>query len=64
MLNALRRKGASRQVLQVAEDFHCDTCEEANKFKPAHPSVNLEAIPPKWKRIQADQFEWEHPQTK
>ncbi|CAK0841524.1 unnamed protein product [Prorocentrum cordatum] len=64
MLNALRRKGASPQVLQVAEDFHCDACEEAHKFKPAHPPVSLEAIPPKWKHIQADQLEWEHPQTK
>ncbi|CAK0870312.1 unnamed protein product [Prorocentrum cordatum] len=64
MLNALRRKGASPQVLQVAQDFHCDACEEANKFKPTHPPDSLEAIPPKWKHIQADQFEWEHPQTK
>ncbi|CAK0903376.1 unnamed protein product, partial [Prorocentrum cordatum] len=64
LLNALRRKGASPQVLQVAEDFHCDACEEAHKFKPTHPPVSLEAIPPKWKHIQADQFEWEHPQTK
>ncbi|CAK0895531.1 unnamed protein product, partial [Prorocentrum cordatum] len=64
MLNALRRKGASPQVLQVAKDFHCDACEEANKFKPTHPPVSLEAIPPKWKHIQADQFEWGHPQTK
>eukprot|EP00959_Pyramimonas_sp_CCMP1952_P322331 6745018-Pyramimonas_sp.AAC.1 len=64
MPNALRRKGASPQVVQVAQDFHCDACEEANKFKPTHPPVSLEAIPPKWKHIQADQFEWEHPQTK
>eukprot|EP00959_Pyramimonas_sp_CCMP1952_P364335 7629602-Pyramimonas_sp.AAC.1 len=54
MLNALRRKGASPQVVQVAEDFRSEACEEANKFKPTHPPVSLEAIPPKWKHIQAD----------
>ncbi|CAK0792341.1 unnamed protein product, partial [Prorocentrum cordatum] len=45
-------------------DFHCEECEEANNHRPTHPPVSLEAIPPKWKQIQADQFEWEHPRTK
>ena len=51
-------------MLQVAQDFHCDACAEANKYRPTHPPVSLEVIPPKWKHIQADQFEWEHPGTK
>ncbi|CAK0836529.1 unnamed protein product [Prorocentrum cordatum] len=64
MLNALKRKGVSPMVMRVAQDFHCEACEEANNHRPTHPPVSLEAIPPKWKQIQADQFEWEHPQTK
>ncbi|CAK0910059.1 unnamed protein product [Prorocentrum cordatum] len=63
-LNALKRKGVSSMVLRVAKDFHCEACEEANNHRPTHPPVSLEAIPPKWKQIQADQFEGEHPRTK
>ncbi|CAK0873360.1 unnamed protein product [Prorocentrum cordatum] len=64
MLNALKRKGVSPMVMRVAQDFHCEACEEANYHLPTHPPVSLEAMPPKWKQIQADQFEWEHPWTK
>ena len=64
MINALRRKGASQMVMQVAQDFHCDACAEANQYKPTHPPVSLEVIPPKWKHVQADQFEWQNPNTK
>ena len=46
MLNASRRKGASPMVLQVAQDFHCDACAEANQYRPTHPPVSLEVIPP------------------
>ncbi|CAK0900578.1 unnamed protein product [Prorocentrum cordatum] len=34
----------------------------ASHHRPAHPSVSLGPMPPKWKRIQAGQFEWGHPQ--
>ncbi|CAK0839942.1 unnamed protein product, partial [Prorocentrum cordatum] len=47
-----------------SKDFHCGAREEANNHRPTHPPVSLAAIPPKWKQIQADQFEWEHPRTK
>ena len=30
----------------------------------AKPQASLEMIPPKWKNVQADQFEWVHPTTK
>ena len=51
-------------MLQVVQDFHCAACAEANSHRPTHPPVSLEAIPPKWKQVQADQFEWEHPRKK
>ncbi|CAK0792580.1 unnamed protein product, partial [Prorocentrum cordatum] len=53
MLNALKRKGVRSMVLRVAQDFHCEACEEANNHRLTHPPVSLEAIPPKWKQIQA-----------
>eukprot|EP00959_Pyramimonas_sp_CCMP1952_P303268 6346031-Pyramimonas_sp.AAC.1 len=53
MLNALKRKGVSPMVMRVPQDFHCEACEEANNHRPTHPPVSLEAMPPKWKQIQA-----------
>ena len=62
MLQALRRHGASEDVMRVANSFQCPVCQERQRPKP-RPLSSFEPLPPKWSTIAADMGTWEHPQT-
>ena len=63
LVRALKRKGARPEVIVEARRFTCPSCQETLK-QGARPQATLEMIPPKWKNLQADQFEWLHPVSK
>ena len=62
MLQALRRRGVSSEVMRVAESFECPVCVERQRQKP-RPVSTLEPLPPKWSTVAADMGTWEHPTT-
>lgn len=61
LLRALKRRNASSEVMEVAKGFRCPVCEEHRIPAPRNQS-NLESIPPKWSRIQADAGTWVNPE--
>ena len=63
LVNALLKRNADPKVIQVARTFKCSVCQENVHPKP-RPQANLEEIPPKWSKLQADVGMWYHPETK
>ena len=63
LVQALRRRGVSEDVLREAERFECSVCKERGRPKP-RPLATLEPHPPKWASVSGDIGHWEHPQTK
>ena len=62
LVEVLKRRNASEEVLQLARDFKCSVCQERCRVKPRH-LASLEALPPKWHTLSADLGHWKHPQT-
>ena len=62
MLDALKRRGVSDKVMQVAQRFQCSACQERKKPPPRH-LASLEILPPRWHTISADIGHWTHPRT-
>ena len=62
LIQALRRRGVHRSVLEEAERFVCSICKERERPKP-RPKSSFEPLPPKWSTIAADMGTWEHPQN-
>eukprot|EP00435_Cladocopium_sp_Y103_P048422 s1300_g14.t1 len=62
MIQALRRRGVHKTVLEEAERFECSVCKERQRPKP-RPRSSFEPLPPKWSTVAADMGTWEHPQT-
>ena len=60
LLEALKRRGASEEVLQAAREFKCSVCHEKRRVQPRH-LASLEPLPPKWHTISADVGHWHHP---
>ncbi len=63
LARSLYRKGASPDVVALAKEFKCDVCIEAQR-QPMHGTTSLKAIPPKWKSLESDLGEWDHPISK
>ena len=63
MIDALKRRGASKEVLQEAEQFTCSVCAERSKVSSRHVA-SLEPLPPKWATVSADVGHFQHPVTK
>lgn len=62
LVDALKRKGVSEDVLRVAKTFQCPVCEEMKKPDARLPA-SLEYIPKKWQVVQTDVADWHHPET-
>ena len=62
LLDALKRRNASPQVLQLAQEFRCSVCEERHQIGSRH-LASLEVLPPKWHAISADIGHWKHEKT-
>ena len=63
MVQALKRKGVAKQVLDLAQSFRCPVCEERSKPRPRN-LASLEPLPPKFMTVAADVGHWYHPATK
>ena len=61
-VDALKKRGASEEVLQAAKEFRCSICEEKRRVEPRH-LASLEPLPPKWHTLSADVGHWHHPTT-
>ena len=62
MIEALRKRGASERVLNLAKHFACPICQEKGRVQHKHVAT-LEPLPPKWSTISADGGKWIHPVT-
>ena len=62
LIDALRKRGASEEVLQAAKEFKCSICHERQRVQPRH-LASLEPLPPKWHTVSADVGHWHHPTT-
>ena len=63
LIDALKRRSASPEVLRLASEFRCSICEERQKVQPRHVA-SLEPLPPKFHTVSADVGHWTHPETK
>lgn len=62
MIEALRKRGASERVLNLAKQFVCPICQEKGRVQHKHVAT-LEPLPPKWSTVSADGGKWIHPVT-
>ena len=62
MVDALRRRGASARVLELAREFKCSVCQEKRKVGNRQLAT-LEPLPPRWSTVSADIGHWAHPRT-
>ena len=62
LIEALKRRGASEEVIQAAKEFKCSVCHEKQRVQPRH-LASLEPLPPKWYTVSADVGHWHHPAT-
>ena len=62
LVEALRRRGVSDRVLQLAREFKCSVCMEKQRVGN-RPVATLEPLPPKLSTISADVGHWTHPST-
>lgn len=62
LVQALKRRNAQPEVLELARRFSCPICQEYKKSAPRNHST-LSEIPPKWSTIQCDCGDWTHPET-
>lgn len=57
LVDALKRRGVSERVIQVAKTFTCPTCDEMKRPDVRLPAT-LEMVHPKWKVVQTDVADW------
>ena len=62
LIDALRKRGASEEVLKAAKEFKCSICHERQRVQPTH-LASLEPLPPKWHTVSADVGHRHHPTT-
>ena len=62
LIQALRRRGVSQEVMNEAKKFKCSVCEERRKVQP-RPLSTLEPHPPKWSTVSGDVGHWIHPHS-
>ena len=62
LIDALRKRGASEEVLKAAKVFKCSICHERQRVQPTH-LASLEPLPPKWHTVSADVGHRHHPTT-
>ncbi|OLP92132.1 Retrovirus-related Pol polyprotein from transposon TNT 1-94 [Symbiodinium microadriaticum] len=62
LVEALRRRGVSERVLQLAREFKCSVCLEKQRAG-SRPVSTLEPLPPKLSTISADVGHWAHPSS-
>ena len=62
LVDALKRRGANKQILEQAKNFRCAICEESRRVNHKH-AASLEPLPPKLAAICADGGKWTHPVT-
>ena len=62
LVSALKRRGVSPRVLELAEAFECPVCLERVKPQP-RPVSSLEHQPAKFATLSADVGHWYHPTT-
>ena len=62
LYQALKRRNASPQVLELAKTFTCPICDEKKRVPP-NRVASLEPLPPKWATISADIGHWKNPHT-
>ena len=60
LIQALKSRGVSNEVLEAAKTFRCPVCDERKKAQP-RKQATLEVLPRKWERIQIDTGDWDHP---
>ena len=53
LLEALKKRGMSEAVLEVAQQFKCPICEQRKSAAPRRPA-SLETLPQKRQDIQSD----------
>lgn len=63
LIQALKDRGATPTVLEVAKEWSCDMCDKRKQRDPRR-FATLETLPQKWERIQVDGATWMHPITK
>lgn len=63
LIQALRRRGVSSEVMEEAQKFSCSVCQERRRPKP-RPMSTLEPHPPKWTTVATDVGHWIHPKTR
>ncbi|CAE7216023.1 RE1 [Symbiodinium sp. CCMP2592] len=63
LIEALKRRKAKPEVLELAKQFKCSICAEKQKVTPRH-LASLEVLPPRFHTIAADIGHWQHPRTK
>ena len=63
LVQALRQRGVSGEVLEAAKRFQCPTCLEKSRPQP-RPLSSLEPHPPKWSTVSIDMGHWENPRSK
>ena len=62
LVEALKRRQASEQVISLAKQFQCPVCKEKGRIQSRH-LASLEALPPKLHTISADIGHWQHPKS-
>ena len=62
LVQALKRQGADKQVLQLAREFSCDVCREWSRPSPRHQAT-LHGISKKWETLLVDCGYWRHPSS-
>ena len=62
LIQALQKRGVSKQILKLAQEHTCDSCKELKRPDPRHQST-LQEVAGKWETLQVDFGQWEHPET-
>ncbi|CAE7714347.1 RE1 [Symbiodinium sp. KB8] len=60
LIEALKRRKAKPEVLELAKQFKCSICAEKQRITPRH-LASLEVLPPRFHTIAADIGHWQDP---
>ena len=63
LVEALKRRGSSNKVIQIAKSWTCPTCAERKRQDPRRFST-LQTVAAKWEVVEIDTGVWVHPVTK
>ena len=62
LIEALKRRRAKPEVIELAKQFRCSICAEKQRVTPRH-LASLEVLPPRFHTIAADIGHWQDPRT-